>query len=136
MRIPMLLMVAELFVAAPVFAQTAPPANLDGTYVGTRDGGSSATTCIVAARRPVILVVNGGMIHSQPPPPSKTAPVDDSGNFTLSFDATSSDHGPLTYTYTGQIAGNTAKGSLDIWSPQLGGTCHYTFSAKRQAPKS
>jgi len=126
---------AELFVAAPVFAQTAPPANLDGTYEGTRVGGSAAAPCRYAGR-PVILVVNGRVIHSQAPPPtSKTAPVDDSGNFTLSFDASSSTYGPLTYTYTGQIAGDTAKGSLDITSTSLG-TCHYTFSAKRQAPKS
>ncbi len=135
MRNLILFVMAELFVAAPAFAQTAPAANLDGTYVGPRVGGSSATLCRDTARRPVTLIVNAGVIHSQPPPPSETAPVDDSGNFTLSYDTIGNRAGPVTITYAGQIAGDTAKGTLDITSPQFG-TCHFTFSAKRQAPKN
>jgi len=130
----LLIAIAVMLAAAPVFAQTAAPArNFDGQYIGRRVSQDGKAGCVKREGK-VTLNVSGGKVGS--PNSDTTAPISDSGNFSLVFDTSISGVGPVTITYVGQIAGDAATGTLRVDPASTAYTgCTYTFSAQKQPVK-
>ncbi|MBV8600553.1 MAG: hypothetical protein JO359_03195 [Candidatus Eremiobacteraeota bacterium] len=125
---------AAALLVAPVLAQTTPtPApNFDGQYIGRRVSQDAQAAC-VSREGKVTFNVSGGKI-STVNSGDTSAPVDASGFFTLTYDLTIAGVGPAKATFTGQIAGDTAKGTARYRPPSSTGLsgCDYTFSARKQ----
>ena len=127
------MVLAALLVSAPVLAQSpSPPSHFDGQYVGRRLSLDSQFGC-TSREGKVTFNVSAGRV-STANSGETSAPVDESGNFTLKYDLTISGVGPATATFKGQIANDVAKGTVQYSATGLPG-CNYSFSAPKQVEK-